>query len=257
MHGLPVCSHVTGVLTNSLSAQRDVADARRVFWRNHAIVPACGAALLAALFITTDLDRQIAWALAFDAKAQEFVARDAVWANDVLHIAGRNVLLGLAILCAAGWYWCRRNNHAACRRAWGFSLCVSLLAIGIVLIARALTNVDCPWDLQGFGGSRPYVQLFAPRPDTLPHAQCFPGAHSASGFAIFAIYFGFFQLWPRVAQVAWWLAIASGVAFSVAQQARGAHFLSHDLGSAFLTWFVCLSSYALSHRSSIHASYKA
>ncbi len=36
--------------------------------------------------------------------------------------------------------------------------------------------------------------------------------------------------------------------FGIAQQARGAHFVSHDLWSAFLVWTVTLSIYAFAFR---------
>ena len=39
-------------------------------------------------------------------------------------------------------------------------------------------------------------------------------------------------------------AIALGAAFSIGQEARGAHFLSHDLTSAAIVWFVQLGLYA-------------
>ena len=39
-------------------------------------------------------------------------------------------------------------------------------------------------------------------------------------------------------------AIAVGIAFSIGQEARGAHFLSHDLTSAAIVWFVQLGLYA-------------
>jgi membrane-associated PAP2 superfamily phosphatase len=34
-----------------------------------------------------------------------------------------------------------------------------------------------------------------------------------------------------------------GAVFSVAQQSRGAHFLSHDLVSAMIAWLICLALY--------------
>ena len=39
-------------------------------------------------------------------------------------------------------------------------------------------------------------------------------------------------------------AIAVGLAFSIGQEARGAHFLSHDLTSAAIVWFVQLGLYS-------------
>jgi len=32
-----------------------------------------------------------------------------------------------------------------------------------------------------------------------------------------------------------------GALFSLAQQARGAHFLSHDIVSALIAWLICLA----------------
>ena len=39
------------------------------------------------------------------------------------------------------------------------------------------------------------------------------------------------------------LAILVGALFSFGQEARGAHFLSHDLWSAFIVWFIELALY--------------
>ena len=39
------------------------------------------------------------------------------------------------------------------------------------------------------------------------------------------------------------IALAVGIAFSIGQEARGAHFLSHDLASAAIVWFVQLALY--------------
>ena len=36
----------------------------------------------------------------------------------------------------------------------------------------------------------------------------------------------------------------TGLMFGIAQQSRGAHFVSHDLWSAFLVWMITLSVYA-------------
>jgi membrane-associated PAP2 superfamily phosphatase len=57
----------------------------------------------------------------------------------------------------------------------------------------------------------------------------------------------YFLLRDRSRRVARWAlasAIAIGVAFSIGQEARGAHFLSHDLTSAAIVWFVQLALYA-------------
>jgi membrane-associated PAP2 superfamily phosphatase len=44
--------------------------------------------------------------------------------------------------------------------------------------------------------------------------------------------------------------VSDGVLFSFAQEARGAHFLSHDLASAALVWAIQLGLYAVMYRRS-------
>jgi membrane-associated PAP2 superfamily phosphatase len=43
-------------------------------------------------------------------------------------------------------------------------------------------------------------------------------------------------------------AIAVGITFSIGQEARGAHFLTHDLTSAAIVWFVQLGLYCCFRR---------
>jgi membrane-associated PAP2 superfamily phosphatase len=37
--------------------------------------------------------------------------------------------------------------------------------------------------------------------------------------------------------------VAAGLLFGIAQQSRGAHFVSHDVWSAFLVWIISLTVY--------------
>ncbi|MEZ5473724.1 MAG: phosphatase PAP2 family protein [Steroidobacteraceae bacterium] len=213
------------------------------FWRTHAIVPLALGIALIALFGSTDLDRQLATAWAWNAPAGHFIARDSVLANALIHRGGRNAIWGVGLVCVVGWIVNRRRRNRGLSHAFGFSFCALALAIAAVGGLKQITNVDCPWDLQGFGGTRPYVHLLADRPDDLPRAQCYPAAHAGSGFALFALYFGFRDTRRRIALAGLTAALVVGTVFGLAQQARGAHFVSHDLTSALLTWFVCLGLY--------------
>ncbi len=47
----------------------------------------------------------------------------------------------------------------------------------------------------------------------------------------------------RLALAGLGIALGLGMLFSFGQQARGAHFLSHDLWSAFIAWTICLALY--------------
>jgi membrane-associated PAP2 superfamily phosphatase len=213
--------------------------------QQQALPPGIAFVAIAVLFALTDLDRTIARAWAFDDALGAFPARNAWWSTYLLHSGGRELVWGIWF-ATVGTYVASffAVKWRAYRRPALFAFVAIALATLTVNIFKALSNVDCPWDLIEFGGTLPYVQLFADRPDGLPSAACFPASHSSSGFALLGFYF-VLQERSRVGSgVALLLALAVGVIFAFGQEARGAHFLSHDLCSAFIVWFVELALYS-------------
>jgi membrane-associated PAP2 superfamily phosphatase len=166
------------------------------------------------------------------------------WAHDLIHSAGRWLVRCAAVVALAAWALSFKVARLApWRRETLYVFLAIVASTALVGILKTMTNVDCPWDLIGFGGDRPYVALFADRPDYLPRAQCFPGAHSSSGFALMSLYFALRGRCRRAARWALAFGMGAGIAFSIGQQARGAHFLTHDLASAALVWWVLLLLY--------------
>ncbi len=214
---------------------------------SHAVLPGLAFVAIAALFAMTDLDRTLAHAWAFDATLGVFRARGAWWSTNLVHDGGRHLVWAIW-LATIGTYVASFviDDWRAYRRPALFTFVAIALATLAVNVLKALSNVDCPWDLIDFGGALPYVPFFADRPNALPSAACFPGSHSSSGFALVAFYFALQERWPRAARVALLSALAVGAVFAFAQEARGAHFLSHDLWSAFIVWFVELGLYSRS-----------
>jgi len=98
------------------------------------------------------------------------------------------------------------------------------------------------------------VHLFADRPDALRSGHCFPAAHASSGYALVALYFVFRERSTVLARAGLWIGILCGVVFGAAQQARGAHFVSHDLWSAFIVWVIAASVYIFGFASRLYAS---
>jgi membrane-associated PAP2 superfamily phosphatase len=94
--------------------------------------------------------------------------------------------------------------------------------------------------------------LFATRPVDLRHAQCFPAAHASSGYSLMALYFVAYERSRKLAIVGLAVGLLLGLVFGIAQQARGAHFVSHDLWSAFLAWILSLTLYAFAFRARLY-----
>lgn len=186
-----------------------------------------------------DLDRHISHAWFYDVLHDRWLG-ECAWAKDVLHTGGRWFVRLFALAALVAWLasFSSAERLAGLRRPAAFAFLAIALSTGLVGSLKAVTNVDCPWDLTEFGGDRPYVALFADRPDMLPRARCFPGAHASSGFALM---FGYFLLRDASRRRARWVLAVGflvGLLFALGQEARGAHFASHDLTSAAIVWYV-------------------
>lgn len=227
------------------------ADRRRLLV-THLLAPLAAFLVVAAVLATWHVDLALARAWAWDAETGRWLGRGAWWADNFLHRGGRAAILavglgvGLVLLASR----LRRSLRAWSRPA-GYLLLAMALGWGAVGGLKQVTNIACPLDLEDFGGRRPYVSLFGERAADQPRAKCFPGAHAASGFALLAFYFGLRERRPRAARAALWAGLAVGALFSFAQQARGAHFLSHDVWSAFLVWLICAALYIGPYRASL------
>jgi membrane-associated PAP2 superfamily phosphatase len=241
-------SHSPAALAAALPATRPFPGDRTAFWIWHAWVPLIFFTVTIGAVELLSLDRPFAEAWYFDLHARHWLGTGAGdwWARRLLHTGGGWLVRGIGAIALGTWLLSFASARARpWRRMAGFIALSMLLSTGIVGGLKEITNVDCPWDLAGYGGTSPYITLFGDRPDALARAQCFPGAHASSGFALMCFYFALRDRSRRLARFALAGAIALGIAFSIGQEARGAHFLSHDLTSAAIVWFVLVGVYAL------------
>lgn len=212
----------------------------RRFWIQHGVLPTGLLALAYVLLVATGADFWVAdrW---FDPVSHRFPWREAWWTQEILHRGGARAVLaaglGALALWAAAFRW---SGLRPLQRGAGYVALCFALGPGLVALGKQYSNVDCPWDLQRYGGDRPYVQLLEDRPHGLPAAHCFPSGHSSGAFAFFAFYFLLRGSRPRAARAALAGAIALGVIYGATQWVRGAHFPTHDLGSAWICWMACL-----------------
>jgi membrane-associated PAP2 superfamily phosphatase len=107
------------------------------------------------------------------------------------------------------------------------------LLVGTMTVSslKLIFDVDCPWDLLQYGGEKPFMSLFAYKAEFLPSSGCFPAAHASAGFTLISTYFYMRLFNPQYTNIALGLTLFIGFGFGLAQQFRGAHFLSHDITS--------------------------
>lgn len=217
------------VLASHASDRRHAPDALLRRWA----LPALALAWLGTQWL---LDAPLA-RLAFDWEGGQWALRNHALLEGVLHRGGRalSLLAWLALSAAAVVYW----RHPAAKD-WTRPAARLLLAVLASTLAvawlKSATHMDCPWDLRGYGGDRPFVALFDPRPPDLGQPACFPAAHAATGYAWVALYFFFATVRPQWRWAGLGIGLLAGLAFGLAQQLRGAHFLSHDIASLSVCW---------------------
>lgn len=166
---------------------------------------------------------------------QGFPGRDHWLLAGVIHDGGRRLawLLALVLCLSVWWPWGPFARLSASAR---LQLAVAaLLGPLVVAVLRLGSHTSCPWELVDFGGVAHYASHWSLQEDG-GAGHCFPSGHAASGFSLVAGYFAFRPTEPRMAHR--WLAAAllAGIALGLAQQWRGAHFMSHTLWSAAVCW---------------------
>ena len=210
----------------------------------HAAAPLLLAVVASALMASHgDLwmaDRLYAW------QGHQWALRSAFVTQDLIHLIGRDLSTAAWLGVLAAWMVARaRNGLTLWRAPLARLLVATLLASALVAWVKSWSNMDCPWDLTRYGGSREFIGILSVRPIGMPRAACFPAGHASAGYAWMALYFFLLSTRPR-----WrWAGLATGVGlgllFGVAQQLRGAHFLSHDVWTAALCWTSALGVHVL------------
>lgn len=162
--------------------------------------------------------------------------RDQWLTATLIHQGGRKLVGGMVItllVLLVGSYCVPRLRRY--RAGLWYVLATCLLSALVVNLLKEATHFPCPWDLQRYGGALPYRGAYFRR-DT--EVACFPAGHASAGYAWLGLYYfarRYFPQWRRLVLVA---VLLLGTVFGVAQQVRGAHFLSHDVWSLAICWVV-------------------
>lgn len=163
-----------------------------------------------------------------------FAWREAWLTRGLLHEGGRGLAwAAFAAMLLGLWRPLLRGPSRAERLT---AIIGTLTALIIVPSFKRLSHTSCPWDLSEFGGVAKYVphwqlSLFDGGP-----GHCFPSGHAAAAFAFFSLYFLWRRHQPALARLLLLGVLVVGALFAWAQLARGAHYPSHSLWSAWLCW---------------------
>ncbi len=205
------------------------------------VILALGALLIWMLFVQAGMDWTIT-GLVFDPTRGRFPLRDAWALTAIGHEGLKYVVIAFWCACVAWAMLPRRwvgDWRGAARHA---ALGMALTAVVVAMLKQASAH-SCPWDLAAFGGSADWFAPFATLSANPGPGQCLPAGHPAVGFALFALYFALRDAHPGAARIGLALAWLVGLIASAVQVARGAHFVSHALWTAWIAWAVNLALY--------------
>jgi membrane-associated PAP2 superfamily phosphatase len=186
----------------------------------HLAVLAAAAALIWLVFERAGLDRWIT-ALAYDPALRGFPLQHAWGLEKLGHDALKWVMVAFWLACLA-WRPLRVG-----------ALYMALAAVTVALLKHYSAH-SCPWDLPQYGAA-----------SAVGPGRCSPAGHPVIGFALFGLYIALRDERPRAARAALVAAWVIGLAAGAVQIARGAHFASHVLWTAWLAWTVTLAAAAL------------
>ncbi|NJM32135.1 MAG: phosphatase PAP2 family protein [Limnobacter sp.] len=208
------------------------------------VLPTLLACLLFYLFYVQHLDFAVAhWLYALE--GQQWALTNHWWFKGVMHDDLRRVNNAALLALCGFWLITLVRETAASPRFKALSrLLVSLvLSYAIVAIVKRLLPAECPWDLLQFGGNKFFVSVFEHRPSGWHATQCFPAGHAGIGFAWLALYYYWADMCPARAKWGAWIGFVLGVVLGLGQQIRGAHFVSHDVTTAWICWSVATLVY--------------
>lgn len=176
----------------------------------------------------------------------------------VLHDAARQcatvawVYLWVWALWPRRWWPCHPADAqllpVAERTAVALLVTLALLAVNLVK-NQSLTS--CPWDLQAFGGSLPYVSHWHSAVSDGGPGRCFPGGHASSAFSFLAVALPWLlppagherDRRPGLKRLG--AVLALGALLGAVQTVRGAHYPSHTLWTLLICAWVALAGWAL------------
>ncbi len=215
---------------------------RATFLKYHYQYPVYSLVILSALIIVFNLDKAIADHF-YELQGDTWLWKDAWLTENLLHKGGRTLSISLAIFVLGALIasWCY-SPWERLRKPLGYLVLALLGGSLLVSTLKASLAISCPWEFAIYGGHLPYtnvVQQLIQRDGE----GCFPAGHASAGYSWVALYFFglYFQSPLR------WLGLAgallAGLVFGIAQQIRGAHFISHDLWTLAICWFFSLTLY--------------
>jgi membrane-associated PAP2 superfamily phosphatase len=186
-----------------------------------------------------DLDRAVT-DFFYDPIGHQFPLKNNQWLTRVFHDGIKWAVVALAVGLLAGWLLSFVSTSWQPARQWLLWVFVAMaLSASTVALVKHFSHHACPYDLQIYSGKAPRLGFFEAMPEGMLPGRCWPGGHASTAFSLFGFYFAARHAGRRrLAMGLLGFVIVLGVILSFVQVMRGAHFLSHQVWTAIICWWV-------------------
>ena len=172
-----------------------------------------------------------------------------LWAT-VLHQGARRVAWTLQLVLLLAVWWPFGVLRTLTQRQRAHMFLAAMLILVVISSFKNINTTSCPWDLAEFGGVATYVSHWTWGVSDGGVGRCFPAGHASAAFCFLPGYFWLREKSPRQARIWLTVTLVAGFTIGLAQQVRGAHYLSHTLWTGWLSWIVAALSHGLLERRS-------
>lgn len=166
------------------------------------------------------------------------------WSLAVLnHRYIKNILIAVYVFYLVAWVGSFKVPSLKAQRfELGYFFFVAILSTAVIGLIKSQSAHACPWNM-----NVPTAESFIWNFSAI-HGHCFPGGHASTGFALMTGFFAYRISNPRRAYFFLIAGLIIGFGFGWAQMMRGAHFLSHNLWTAWIIWALNTAFYFCAYR---------
>ena len=218
---------------------------RQKFWLLHLVLPAFAALWMIAIYPHTGVDRWLSDQY-YNTHLHSFSLKHDWLYEGLMHDAMKVAVILVALLTLLIWFigqFDKRLSRTTRPAIWIFL--AMLVSTSLISFLKHQSIHACPSSLTLYGGQQPYLALFQALPLGAHAGHCFPGGHASSGFALMAFYFALKDTYQTLAVKVLGLSISLGLTMGYIQVMRGEHFMSHNIWTGLIVWFVLVAMYAM------------
>ena len=180
----------------------------------------------------------------YDSTLKTFPWKNAWFAKILMHVYIKNLILScgflLYLILLIDLFKPMHIVNSWFRFRLRFVATASVVIPVTLSLLKKHSVLHCPWDIDRYNGSAPFLKLLDYVPKGLEAGACFPAGHASTGLWLASLCVFWLPTNPTKAKYVFAMGLFTGFILGWVQQMRGAHFLFHTLWSMWIASFIIL-----------------